>query len=137
MGTGGASGTTTTGGATTGGTGGGGTGGVGGTSGSGGVVGGGGGSGGCGPTEKMCFNICVPADDPKFGCDDPACAPCSDAHALPGCVAGACALLKCDAEWADCNGDASDGCEVNLPIDPANCGACGVGVRDPPRHPRL
>ncbi len=125
MGTGGASGTTTTGGATTGGTGGGGTGGVGGTSGSGGVVGGGGGSGGCGPTEKMCFNICVPADDPKFGCDDPACAPCSDAHALPGCVAGACALLKCDAEWADCNGDASDGCEVNLPIDPANCGACG------------
>ncbi|MFO0586988.1 MAG: hypothetical protein U0441_05605 [Polyangiaceae bacterium] len=121
----GSSGGTTGGGGASGGTGGS----VGGTTssgGSGGSVGGGGAGGGCSVDEKLCFNICVPVDDPMFGCDDPSCSPCSDAHALPGCVAGACAVLKCDAEWADCNGDASDGCEVHLPADPNNCGACGT-----------
>jgi len=108
----------------------GGKGGTGGAGGGGGLVGGGG-SAGCLPDEKMCFNICVPADDPMFGCDDPACSPCGDAHGLAGCVGGVCALLKCDAEWADCNGDASDGCEVHLPFDPDNCGACGVACVTP------
>ncbi len=127
----GGGGTSTGGGGTsTGGTGGTSTGGggmsTGGSSGSGGAVVGGGGAGGCGVEEKFCFNICVPTADPTFGCEDPSCAPCSDAHALPGCVGGACSVLKCDAGWANCDDDAANGCEVNLPIDPLNCGACGA-----------
>ncbi|TDP75866.1 hypothetical protein [Bradymonas sediminis] len=32
----------------------------------------------------------------------------------------------CDEGYADCNGDASDGCEVDLAADADNCGACGT-----------
>ncbi|MEZ4406110.1 MAG: hypothetical protein R3A52_06525 [Polyangiales bacterium] len=33
--------------------------------------------------------------------------------------------LMCPSGRADCNNDRSDGCEVDLANDPANCGACG------------
>ncbi|MBK8255919.1 MAG: hypothetical protein IPK82_25040 [Polyangiaceae bacterium] len=103
-----------------------GSGGMGGVGGTGGVVVGGGGAGGCGPTEKICFNICVPNDDPKFGCADPSCNECSNQNATPGCVAGECSIIKCEATFADCDGSAANGCEVSLPNDPMNCGACGA-----------
>ncbi len=86
---------------------------------------GGGGSGGCGPDEKLCFGFCVSTGDPTVGCGDPACDPCNQDHAQAGCVGGACSIVKCDADWANCDGDAANGCEVNLPADPLNCGACG------------
>jgi hypothetical protein len=35
-----------------------------------------------------------------------------------------CTVATCDAGYADCNGDASDGCETRTDTDPANCGAC-------------
>ena len=53
------------------------------------------------PARARPLSMTIPADDPKSGGRAPACAACSDGHGLPGCVAGACALLKCDAEWAD------------------------------------
>jgi hypothetical protein len=40
------------------------------------------------------------------------------------CVKGVC-RPTCDAAHVDCNGDGTDGCEVNTKIDPLNCGACG------------
>ena len=40
------------------------------------------------------------------------------------CKKGVCEY-ECAPGFADCNGDPSDGCEVNLDIHPANCGACG------------
>ncbi|MFO0650095.1 MAG: MopE-related protein [Polyangiales bacterium] len=40
------------------------------------------------------------------------------------CVGGACAL-SCAAGRADCDGDALNGCEVDLASDRANCGRCG------------
>ncbi len=40
------------------------------------------------------------------------------------CKKGVCEY-ECAPGFADCNGDPSDGCEVNLNIHPANCGACG------------
>lgn len=40
------------------------------------------------------------------------------------CKKGVC-TYECAPGFADCNGDPSDGCEVNLNIHPANCGACG------------
>jgi len=41
------------------------------------------------------------------------------------CNKGVCAL-DCASGFADCNGDFSDGCEIDLRVHPANCGACGV-----------
>ncbi|MEZ4296816.1 MAG: hypothetical protein R3B70_17755 [Polyangiaceae bacterium] len=114
--------------------GGGGTAGMGGMGGTGGSVGGGG-SGGCALEEKLCFNICVPTDDPTVGCAGESCDPCSDNNALPGCVAGECAVIKCDANFADCDADAANGCEVDLPNDPDNCGACGNTCNTPNATP--
>src|ERR1019366_6592332 len=54
-----------------------------------------------------------------------ACAtPCSTTHGTPACNAAKCSIA-CDAGFADCNNDASDGCEVDVTRDGANCGACG------------
>ncbi|QSQ17940.1 FG-GAP-like repeat-containing protein [Myxococcus landrumensis] len=33
---------------------------------------------------------------------------------------------SCSGTLADCNGNSSDGCEVNLQSDAASCGACGI-----------
>jgi hypothetical protein len=40
------------------------------------------------------------------------------------CTAGRCGAV-CAAGFADCNGDPSDGCEVDLRTSDAHCGACG------------
>jgi hypothetical protein len=34
--------------------------------------------------------------------------------------------MVCSPGFANCDGEASDGCEVDLESDPTNCGACGV-----------
>ncbi len=49
---------------------------------------------------------------------------CELPHAMPQCVGGVCEILSCEAPWEDCDGDAENGCEVNLDEDPKNCGAC-------------
>lgn len=41
------------------------------------------------------------------------------------CVKGVC-KLECLTGQADCNGNQSDGCEVNVSSDPRNCGGCGI-----------
>ena len=53
----------------------------------------------------------------SVGCEDPR--PCGDSQS---CIAGECI---CDPGSGDCNGEASDGCEIQLPTDAENCGACG------------
>ena len=39
--------------------------------------------------------------------------------------------LACAAGRADCDGDASNGCEVGLDSDPAHCGDCAVACETP------
>jgi hypothetical protein len=46
-------------------------------------------------------------------------------NAAPGCVNGGCSFA-CNQGFADCNGVAQDGCEVNLNSDAMNCGMCNV-----------
>ena len=59
------------------------------------------------------------------------CGTCDNACALeanttaPTCTAGAC-VLGCSAGYADCDGDYTTGCEVDLNTDAANCGACNA-----------
>jgi hypothetical protein len=46
------------------------------------------------------------------------------AHGKPVCEQGVC-NYRCSRGWADCDGDADNGCETNVTIDSLNCGACG------------
>ncbi|HJL20407.1 MAG TPA: hypothetical protein RMH99_32370 [Sandaracinaceae bacterium LLY-WYZ-13_1] len=44
-------------------------------------------------------------------------------HAVATCDMGSCGY-ECETGWADCNGVASDGCEVDTTSDPSHCGEC-------------
>ncbi|MBP6832410.1 MAG: hypothetical protein KA978_16610 [Deltaproteobacteria bacterium] len=59
---------------------------------------------------------------------------CSLPHASPVCAAGACAVGSCAAGFADCNGLAADGCEVDL-ASVTSCGACGNACELPHASP--
>lgn len=50
-------------------------------------------------------------------------------HASPACTAGACGLV-CEDTYADCDHDASNGCETSL-RSPLACGACGARCTEP------
>ncbi len=50
--------------------------------------------------------------------------PCNLPHATATCNAGTCAVASCDAGYKDCDGNAVNGCEVNVTTSAANCGAC-------------
>jgi hypothetical protein len=54
------------------------------------------------------------------------CPPCVIANGIGVCVQGACVIIACSKEHADCNANPADGCETNLTNDHANCGACGM-----------
>ena len=49
---------------------------------------------------------------------------CVIPHGTPLCEGGECAVGDCDADFGDCGGGASDGCESNLQNDPDHCGSC-------------
>ncbi len=50
---------------------------------------------------------------------------CSAPNGAPSCMGGACGIASCNKGFADCDGQAGDGCEVNIAGDVKNCGACG------------
>jgi sugar lactone lactonase YvrE len=52
-------------------------------------------------------------------------APCSVDNGVAACVASACAVASCTAPYGDCDGKASNGCEVDLMGYAQHCGACG------------
>ncbi len=107
----------------------------------------------CGPGESCAINLdsfqpfCACPDNKTFcgvcfgpqcmgrcydlSSDANACGSCDvscderNKHAEPVCVYGSCEQ-RCPSGRADCNGNTSDGCEVNTNSDPQNCGACGV-----------
>ncbi len=50
---------------------------------------------------------------------------CSLTNATAGCTLGACSVTSCATGFGNCNGNAADGCEVDVRGSVANCGACG------------
>lgn len=99
----------------------------------------------CGPGQEcrddglgpQCLDTCATANQTTCtdGCRDLVndrfnCGLCGNqcpnprAHQRSSCEKGFCAV-ECLPGFADCNGDPSDGCEVDLSVHPANCGACG------------
>ncbi len=74
--------------------------------------------------------------DPSTGCETSTatsalhCGACGRACRLTnvathGCAAGACTIEACAPGFADCDGMASNGCEVNTDTTNTSCGACG------------
>jgi hypothetical protein len=73
-------------------------------------------------------------DDPSDGCevdigsDADNCGGCGQVceptNAKGMCAAGSCEVDTCDPGFADCDGDAANGCEVDLATDPNHCGSC-------------
>lgn len=77
----------------------------------------------CGPDEKRCNDACVSRSDPATGCAGLSCAPCVLPHATARCIAGECAVLKCNPPYEDCDGR-EPGCETDLAHDPNHCDGC-------------
>ncbi len=52
------------------------------------------------------------------------------------CYAGNCKITTCETDWADCDGDIDNGCEIHLPTDTENCGGCpdDLGHKDCTRY---
>lgn len=55
---------------------------------------------------------------------------CTASSGTPVCVNGECGVDTCAPGFADCDGQAANGCEVRTDTDPQNCGGCGI-VCDP------
>lgn len=87
----------------------------------------------CGALAR-CGDRCVDlASDPEScgGCDRTCVVP----GAVPACVAGVCAIERCDIGRADCNASPDDGCERALDCNPGSacttaCGSTGVRACD-------
>ncbi|MDB5214033.1 MAG: Tryptophan synthase alpha chain [Myxococcaceae bacterium] len=66
---------------------------------------------------------------PDLTSDPASCGACGNVcaagpRATASCVASKC-VVACDTGFADCNGQAADGCETDLSNDAHACGACG------------
>lgn len=76
-----------------------------------------------GKTRCGAFCVDLLTDPNSCGSCDNFC-PQGGPNQLRGCSKGLC-TYECAPGFADCNGDPKDGCEVDLRIHQANCGACG------------
>jgi hypothetical protein len=59
-------------------------------------------------------------------------ASCARANATNACSAGVCTAPVCVTGFANCDGNALNGCEVSTVTDARNCGACGSVCRMAP-----
>lgn len=50
---------------------------------------------------------------------------CTLPHANETCAGGTCEIASCESGWADCDGDAANGCETNTRTL-TDCGGCGA-----------
>ncbi len=55
---------------------------------------------------------------------------CETENGAPGCNAGVCSLASCDPQYADCNMNLEDGCEIYLQDDVQHCGFCSNNCSD-------
>jgi hypothetical protein len=86
---------------------------------------------GCAPEQRLCEGRCVdPSSNPNHcgGCGV-AC-PAAGPNAVAVCAAGRCAVA-CASGFADCDGDASNGCEADTASSVAHCGRCGRACAAP------
>lgn len=83
----------------------------------------------CDAGYKACNNECVDINSPAFGCNATSCVPCAPPEAVATCDSrGNCAIASCVGDNQDCDGNAVNGCEIDLAHDPEHCGSC---IADP------
>jgi serine/threonine protein kinase len=79
----------------------------------------------CPPGAKLCNERCVSLDQPEFGCGAPQCFRCDIANATARCNRlNECDIAVCYQAFDNCDGNAANGCETNVRIDPDHCGSC-------------
>ncbi len=85
--------------------------------------------GGCAPGYVDCDLTASNGCEGHFADDVRNCGGCGRrclyAHAAGACTAGTCSLGACDEGYSNCDGDESNGCEVDL-SDVTHCGPCGM-----------
>jgi hypothetical protein len=84
----------------------------------------------CPPTFEDCNGDASDGCEAKTTTDKENCGKCSKVcipppNSAPSCVGGKCAY-ECLLGFADCDGKADNGCEINLSNDPNNCKSCGT-----------
>lgn len=79
----------------------------------------------CAPNETLCGADCVDTSNDPLNCNDCGSACPDRPNSSPSCTAGSCGIV-CDANFADCNGNGDDGCEVDTRTDVENCNGCGM-----------
>jgi len=79
----------------------------------------------CGSNAKSCNGQCVQFVQPEFGCNSATCFSCTISNATPRCnQRGECDIAVCYQAYDNCDGNAANGCETNVRIDPDHCGSC-------------
>jgi len=81
----------------------------------------------CPQGQTLCGDRCVNlTTDPDHcgSCENSCFDGAQSKNNVPVCSYGSCEWA-CKQGWGDCNGDPTDGCEINLSSDQRNCGACG------------
>ncbi len=77
----------------------------------------------CPPPLIVCHQACVDARSDAANCG--ACGnACQLDHATAICSGGACQVGACEPHWGDCDGEAANGCEMDLDWSVQHCGAC-------------
>lgn len=80
-------------------------------------------SGGFGNCDMDVTNGCETTVDSVDNCGE--CGNvCSFVNGIGACSPEGCVLAGCEPSFADCDGEAENGCEVNIGNDLTNCGAC-------------
>jgi len=78
----------------------------------------------CMPPTTKCGSACTNTDTDPDNCG--ACAAkCTLASATAGCAGGTCTVASCASGYGNCDGVASNGCEINTATNVSNCGSCG------------
>ncbi len=86
---------------------------------------------GCAAGQTMVGTTCVDVQTDARNCGRAGNA-CALANvATQRCQGGQCAVGACAAGFADCDGMAANGCEVNTATDASHCGACGTRCTGP------
>lgn len=77
----------------------------------------------CEVGETACGGACTNTSTDAMNCG--ACGTtCTNPNGTISCISSACVPV-CTAGHDDCDGQATNGCEADLTLDPVNCGTCG------------